>query len=315
MALGVKRGRFMAQSFGELGVYLVGMSVLLVGAGMLVLWGLFGDRCRGRSRCPKCWYDMRGRRAGREGLICPECGHDAGYEKRLLKNHRRWLAVVVGLVVALPNAYMLSTAAGWYRERRAIARIDSRLEDYAKYRGTGASCYPFWPLWFRERLPGRLGELSDRARIVALDWGTVTDKDLEDCAKLRHIEELYLCGAQITDAGMRYIGSLPDVKTLDLEFTPIGDAGLAEIRGMRSLETLLLRKTNVTNDGLKHLHDLDRLSLLRLWATRVDGSGLVHLHGMKSLRWLFLTPSDAGGDEAAVNALKEALPGIEIRVD
>ena len=68
-------------------------AVLFLGAVSLLYFGLWGDRSKGRLRCPKCWYDMSGSfEAGK--LVCPECGKDAGVEKRLKKNHRRWWAVV-----------------------------------------------------------------------------------------------------------------------------------------------------------------------------------------------------------------------------
>ena len=42
------------------GLFLFGaVMVALVGL-LLVCWGLWGDRSKGRPRCPKCWYDMRG---------------------------------------------------------------------------------------------------------------------------------------------------------------------------------------------------------------------------------------------------------------
>ena len=55
--------------------------VLLPVVGTVFLyWGLWGDRSKGRARCPKCWYDMRG---SLPRLECPECGHDAGEEQHL----------------------------------------------------------------------------------------------------------------------------------------------------------------------------------------------------------------------------------------
>ena len=43
----------------ETGVYLLRVVVPLVGL-LLILWGVWGDRSKGRTRCPKCWYDMGG---------------------------------------------------------------------------------------------------------------------------------------------------------------------------------------------------------------------------------------------------------------
>ena len=46
--------------FLETGLYLLGVAVVPLLGLLLVCWGLWGDRSRGRPRCPKCWYDMRG---------------------------------------------------------------------------------------------------------------------------------------------------------------------------------------------------------------------------------------------------------------
>ena len=48
----------------ETGLYLLGVAVIPGVGVLLVLWGLWGDRSKGRPRCPKCWYDMRGTVAG-----------------------------------------------------------------------------------------------------------------------------------------------------------------------------------------------------------------------------------------------------------
>lgn len=73
----------------------------LAGIGLLVaVWALAVRdvrRSRRGPRCPKCWYDMRGAAAG--GLVCPECGRDAGKAARLFKRRRHWRVVVLGVVV------------------------------------------------------------------------------------------------------------------------------------------------------------------------------------------------------------------------
>lgn len=66
-------------------------------SGAVVAWALFGDRSRGRKRCPRCWYDM----SAAVGLKCPECGKDAKGERGLLRTRRRWRLVVVGVVMGV----------------------------------------------------------------------------------------------------------------------------------------------------------------------------------------------------------------------
>ena len=102
-------------------------AVLFLAAIGLLYFGLWGDRSKGRLRCPKCWYDMTGSfEAGK--LVCPECGMDASVEKRLKKNHRRWWAilpslpvVLAGLLVGLPSFFFWY---GWHSEQAAITAIE-----------------------------------------------------------------------------------------------------------------------------------------------------------------------------------------------
>lgn len=77
---------------------------------LLILWGLFSDRARGRKRCPRCWYDMA---AGL--LTCPECGHTARSEAALLHTRRRWMWIAAGLA-------LLVVAQSVRMTPRAIAR-------------------------------------------------------------------------------------------------------------------------------------------------------------------------------------------------
>jgi hypothetical protein len=70
------------------------MAWAILAAGVLLTaWALFGDRSRGRRRCPNCWYDMTG-----AGLTCPECGKVARAESGLYRDRRRWTWVLVGML-------------------------------------------------------------------------------------------------------------------------------------------------------------------------------------------------------------------------
>ena len=84
----------MSTWFAETGLYLLGVAVIPGVGLLLVCFGLWGDRSRGRPRCPKCWYDMRGTVPR---LECPECGHAPGSEQRLYRTRRRWRRIVVGV--------------------------------------------------------------------------------------------------------------------------------------------------------------------------------------------------------------------------
>jgi hypothetical protein len=87
------------------------LGTLLIAAGVAVTWwGLFGDRARGRRRCPRCWYDL----SHSPGRTCPECGYQADKERRLYRSRRR-------LLPALVAALVTSLVATW-----AIERVQQR---------------------------------------------------------------------------------------------------------------------------------------------------------------------------------------------
>ncbi len=72
----------------------VAAGVILFGAAVIGR-SIWGDRSRGRRRCPKCWYDM----AGAPTLVCPECGHDAVEVAMLYRTRRLRRPAIIGIAV------------------------------------------------------------------------------------------------------------------------------------------------------------------------------------------------------------------------
>jgi len=62
----------------------------------VIWWALFGDRGRGRRRCPRCWHDL----SATPGQTCGECGFAARREGDLHRPRRR-LGIAGGALVAL----------------------------------------------------------------------------------------------------------------------------------------------------------------------------------------------------------------------
>ena len=102
--------------FWPLVVLLLVLALVLASGALLMCWGRWGGRSKGRPRCPKCWYDMRG---SLRTLVCPECGHDAKYEQRLHADRLREWALLIGwllLVLSCPLVFLviyLVSNAGW----------------------------------------------------------------------------------------------------------------------------------------------------------------------------------------------------------
>ena len=73
------------------------LGTLLVGLGVAITWwGLFGDRARGRRRCPRCWHDL----SHTPGPTCSECGYTAKKERALFRTRRRLVPAVLGIAMA-----------------------------------------------------------------------------------------------------------------------------------------------------------------------------------------------------------------------
>lgn len=71
-----------------------------LGGAWLGWWAFFADKARGRRRCPKCWYDLR----GTPGMRCSECGYLAKHEKALHKTRRRWRAGMAAFLLLIVAA-------------------------------------------------------------------------------------------------------------------------------------------------------------------------------------------------------------------
>jgi hypothetical protein len=112
-------------AFGDLGtdppVLYIGM-LAVIGTGLAVaFWGVWGRTSRGRRRCPKCWYDMR----GVPGLVCPECGRDARKIKRLYRARHRRKIGVAGVLVAVSGPAFV--AVEYVREQGPLVLVPTTV--------------------------------------------------------------------------------------------------------------------------------------------------------------------------------------------
>ena len=83
--------------------------------------------------------------------------------------------------------------------------------------------------------------------------------------------------ADVSDADLVPLDSLPHVERLSLEATSISDAGLRRLKHMSNLKDLYLNETRVTDAGLGVLKRLRRLESLALEDTLVTAHGVAEL--------------------------------------
>ena len=240
----------MADWFLETGLYLLGIALIPAIGLLLVCWGLWGDRSKGRSRCPKCWYDMRG---SLPRLECPECGHDAKQERRLYRSRCRWWRTALGTVLLL-SACPLSIVGGWWREQAVMQRywideMNSGVETIA-------------PAWLVGRLPDELAHFFERRTRLWVGY----PKQMPACRSLRHLRWLVAFEASVTDTDLVHVRGLSDLEILSLPYTQVTDAGLVHLKGLSQLQKLSLRYTQVTDAGVTELKKaLPGLHVMRRW--------------------------------------------------
>ena len=86
----------------EITAWLIG-SILGLGLLMYCAFALFGDRARGRRRCPSCGHAF----GDLPGLRCPECGHEATSAMSLLRPRRHWRRAGIGFMLLLLVAMII----------------------------------------------------------------------------------------------------------------------------------------------------------------------------------------------------------------
>ena len=306
----------MADWFLETGLHLLVVALIPAIGLLLVRSGLWGDRSKGRPRCPKCWYDMRGHVPGAsatsgtthvpEGvvtplLICSQCGHDARTLRELYKNRRRSQPLALGIIALSIGLPLLWSAINWV-PRDAVVRAIRRASGTVEFHGrgssdiniyTGALLPPLHPCVSRAKLASPPAT-SDR-------WRALT--------RLPYLMYLDLRGSSITDADLADLKPvLRHLRSLDLSQTHITDQGLAQLSGPTDLIELDLSETAVTGQGFQHLENLTHLTWLRMSGTPVTDDDLVHLQGLTGLIGLALANTSV--TDAGLIHL-EAIPYVE----
>ena len=279
----------------ETGLYLLGVAVVPLVGVLLVSGGLWGDRSKGRPRCPKCWYDMRG---SLPRLTCPECGHAVGSERGLYRNRRRGLEDALGVMLVPLLSYPLTIVGGWYREQAIDRALLAKQWEAPRRIG---------PDWIVSRLPDGLARFFER-RFTAF---VRSDRDLAFCRRLRYVRVIYASRpVGVTDAGLAHLAGLSQLQALSLRGTPVTDAGLVHLKGLSRLKDLDLVNTQVTDAGLVHVKVLPQLLLLALSGPRITDAGLAHLEGMPHLSELILAGTQV--TDAGVAKLHQARPHVHV---
>jgi len=134
----------------------------------------------------------------------------------------------------------------------------------------------------------QLSELTNLRRLFAggNSTGPISDEGLRHLSRLKHLEELCVCGDWITAQGIAYLAEIPNLNRLSLGSETLDDdvfAALATIKSLTWLELSAFQGLTVT--GLNQLNRLSGLRSLSVFPVRQDSSGL-DLSGLTGLESL-----------------------------
>ncbi len=186
-------------------------------------------------------------------------------------------------------------------------------------------------------------QLSDLTKFPRLRRISLAGRDQDDETALTiansfpSLEQAYLRGTSITNAGVEHLSRLGTLKTLNLDGAPLDDGVADSIRKMKQLGWLSLQgcavgdaalaaigecpdvwyldlsDTQVTDDGLGALAKLKKLNVVYLSGCKsVTDAGVKALMRLPDSENLHLSLQNTGITEKAARQLQAALPHTQI---
>lgn len=101
-----------------------------------------------------------------------------------------------------------------------------------------------------------LQKLSDQIVWLKIGGTEVTDKALNDVARLKHLNKLYLDRTAITDNGIDHLNTLPNLEYLNLIGTKVSDASVKKLADLKALRSVYLWQSAVSDSGIVQLRRL-----------------------------------------------------------
>lgn len=217
---------------------------------------------------------------------------------RLLLRGSRWLGLFLAVQFALgcqkgPPAPTAAEQAE--QEKRAAA------EELERFRGQVADGQTSFDL-IRSSADDRwMAELKGKP-VVSLNVANrpITNDGLANLAGNTTLKELVLDGTLVTDAGMKYLATMPALENVSLS-SEITDDGLAHIAGLTKLKVVSL-SDKITDKGLHHLIGLTELEGVGPLCAGVTGTGidtLLPLQKLSTIRCSNAQITDADLDKFA----------------
>lgn len=106
---------------------------------------------------------------------------------------------------------------------------------------------------FADNQASVFAKVAEQTLWLRLSNTSISDKALEEVAKLSSLTRLHLEQTKITDGGLKNLATLKNLEYLNLIGTKISDAGIKQLASLKNLKKLYLWKTEVTPAGAEEL--------------------------------------------------------------
>ena len=147
-----------------------------------------------------------------------------------------------------------------------------------------------YPRWLRDTFGD---DLFYSVWSIEIHDADLTKIDLAPLSSLRHLDDIYIHNAKLTNEGFKRLMGLPCLASLSLDGSNITDTMLAGSGGsagaQSQVELLSLRRTMITDSGMTFLVAFKRLRSLYLDNTSITDAGLANLRNLRDIETLSLS--------------------------
>src|SRR5262249_16591244 len=105
-------------------------------------------------------------------------------------------------------------------------------------------------------------------RAIDLEGTKVTDKGMDEIAKLSDLGAIYLDNTEISNQGLEALVALKGLYWLDISHSKITGSGFVTLKKLPALQHLTLQLDKASSDNLAPIAELNRLRELALYSDR-----------------------------------------------
>ena len=157
-----------------------------------------------------------------------------------------------------------------------------------------------------------IGRMTNLEVLTLVGTHQITNTGIKDLGSLQKLRRLSLVHFPLSDEALDIIASMTELRKLDLVETPVTDVGFKKLATLVHLEEQLNLPSGVTDQGLGILGSFPQLKKLGLYAHQVTDSSIAEMQKLPRLTELYLI----GATDETLSRMKglTQLRGLELNL-